>query len=502
MFSSKKLLAGLLALSLAWSPVAAQVPITGAGSASADNSSGTPISNACLNSSGTTITFTAQGVGGAAPNRTTVVSINWSDSTAAGTAILTGMTVGGLTMTRAIRTTSAAASSNSEVWYVANPTGTTANIVASFLTAVDGVTIEVYSLLGYTTVPLAGTTGTTSVSQGYNNRQLAIGAGSRTTNVSTSLSNMVNDYSSACGSSLWGVHSSQRLSGNGGTLTSAISPTSSNPKIALAVWSTQTSNVCIESTAFIARTSGMDATHQNAYGALICGLVADGLFSRFDVLYIHATQTSTIALLNLVSTNFNGTANGSPTFTTDRGFTGVDASTTVYIETGFAPTINGQCCGGNYGQDTAHISSWSNTNATSGAAGGVILGASTGPIRHAEIYPKYNDGNAYFRINSNIADSGQSIANSNSTGHYIANRSASNATQAYRNGSSILTNSNVSTSTPGNNFAGLANRDLGNVGSGGGYQICEQSIGSGLSSADALIFYNRLRTYMTTVGVP
>lgn len=199
--------------------------------------SSTPISNACSTSSGTTITFTAQGVGGPNPRRISVVSINWSDSTAAGTAQITGVTIGGIAMTRAVRVTAGVANSNSEIWFVANPTGTTANVVITAATAINGVTIGVYSLIGYQAV-VASTTGTTSVSQNYTNKQLAIAAGSRTVNVSTSLSNMVNDYSSACGASLWGVHASQRLNGNG-TLTSAISPTSSTPKIALAIWSTQ-----------------------------------------------------------------------------------------------------------------------------------------------------------------------------------------------------------------------------------------------------------------------
>src|SRR6266404_2872294 len=131
--------------------------------------SSTPVSNACINVSGTTVTFTAQNVGGVNPNRITVVSINWSDSTAAGTAELTAMTVGGISMLRAGRAAGDDQNNNAEVWYVANPTGTTANIVATFSTAVDGITIEVYSLIGYVTAPTSSTTGTTSVSQLYNN---------------------------------------------------------------------------------------------------------------------------------------------------------------------------------------------------------------------------------------------------------------------------------------------------------------------------------------------
>lgn len=194
---------------------------------------GTPISNACVSTPGTTITFTAQGTGGTNPNRISVVSINWSS---AGSSGLTAVTIGGISMTRAVRATASSIGNNSEIWFVANPTGTSSNIVLTASVALTGATIEVYSLIGYRTV-IATTTGTTSISQTYNNKQLAIGAGSRAINVSTSLSNMNTDFSAACGLGLWGVHTSQALHGNG-TLTSSINPTSNNPEIALAVWST------------------------------------------------------------------------------------------------------------------------------------------------------------------------------------------------------------------------------------------------------------------------
>lgn len=247
MFNSKKLFAALFALAFSCSTAFAQIPVTGAGTATTDSTSADPVSNACINSSGTTITFTAQGTGNAKAGRVSVVTINWDDSTAAGTAELTAMTIGGISMVRQIRAVGDDQNSNSEVWYAANPTGTTANIVATFSTAVDGITIEVYSLVGYQSVT-ATTTGTTSVSQAYTNKQVAIAAASRRVNVSTSLSNMTNDFSSACGASLWGVHASQKLNGNG-TLSSTISPTSNTPLIALAVWQVPVTATCTASMA-------------------------------------------------------------------------------------------------------------------------------------------------------------------------------------------------------------------------------------------------------------
>src|SRR6266404_1317375 len=241
----KYLLAALLAIAspapAGWLPLADSVV--------------TPVSNACSTASGTTITFTAQGTGTTNPNRISVVSINWDDSTNAGTASITTVTIGGISMIKAVSALGGPQNSNSEIWYVSNPSGTTANIVITAATAINGITIDVYSLVGFVTAPVASSVGTTSVSQGYNNKQVALAAGSRQINVSTSLSNMANDFSSACGANLWGVHASQRLSGSNQTLTSTISPTSNTPLIALAVWTPGSPPVgsCTQSSNFFAR---------------------------------------------------------------------------------------------------------------------------------------------------------------------------------------------------------------------------------------------------------
>src|SRR5258708_5912868 len=137
-----------------------------------------PTSNACSTASGTTITFTAQATGGVNPNRISVVSINWDDSTNAGTASITAVTLGGASMIKAASALSGAQNSNSEIWYIANPSGTSANIVITAASAINGITIEVYSLIGFVTNPVASGVGTTSVSQGYNNKQVALAAGS------------------------------------------------------------------------------------------------------------------------------------------------------------------------------------------------------------------------------------------------------------------------------------------------------------------------------------
>jgi hypothetical protein len=324
---------------------------------------------------------------------------------------------------------------------------------------------------------------------------VVLAAASRTINVSTSLSNLTNDFSSACGTGLWGVHTSGQENGNG-TLTSNISPTSNNPKIALVLWSSQIPGTCTQSVSFIARTTGLDTPHITNYDNLICGLVTDGLFSKLDVLHIYATQNSTIALLNLVSTNYTGVANGSPAFTADRGFLGVDNSTTVYIDSGFNPVVGSP----NYTDDAAHISAWSLTNAQA-VNGGTIIGRTLLSSNQTNLLPKFSDGKAYFRVNNGSGTAG--VLNSDSRGHFVASRTAVTTLAGYLNAVNILSNTSSSVAMPNDTFKTLAQgAGSGTVNSGGGYQLAMASIGGPLSPTDVTNFYNRLRTYMTAVGVP
>ncbi len=249
--------------------------------------------------------------------------------------------------------------------------------------------------------------------------------------------------------------------------------------------------------AFLARTSGLDATHTNAYTALINGLVTDSVWSKLDVLHIYATADSTTALLNLCSTSFNGTSHGSPSFTADRGFTGSSGSSTVFIDTGFNPASGSP----QFVQNSAHHSVWNLSAFDTDVPGPIGHNSAANAIRN-QLMPRYTgDGNAYFVVNS--AGAAAAVAAQGAqTGHYLGNRSSSSAVQGYKAGSSIATNnSSTSASPPNNNFYSLAGNNNG-AAIGSPMQLACISIGASLSSTDVTNFYNRLRTYMTAVGVP
>ncbi len=257
----------------------------------------------------------------------------------------------------------------------------------------------------------------------------------------------------------------------------------------------QAGPICVNSghaTAFLARTSGLDATHITAYTNLLNGLDSDGLSCKFDFLYVFATQDSTTALLNLISTSYHATIHGAVTFTADRSFSGADGSTTIYISTGFNPLALSATA--RYQQNTSHISLWSLTNATSIFP---AIGATNGSF-DTLIFPKYSDNNAYFRLNS--VNAGGATANPTPLGHYIATRNGITV-NGYRNGATLATI--ASTANPIPNFElYVASFNNNGTPSGSGLLTASASAGGYLDATQSGNFYTRLRTYMTAVGVP
>jgi hypothetical protein len=249
---------------------------------------------------------------------------------------------------------------------------------------------------------------------------------------------------------------------------------------------------------FLSRTSGLDATHINAYTALINGLVTDNVWFMFDALYIFATADSTTALLNLVSFNYNCTKFGSPTFTTDRGFTGTDGSSTIYLDTNFdwtaapSPHLSTTLVAG-------HISAWSINNTTATTE---IMGMENGSGALHAIYPRYTDGNSYNRV---FSQGGGGVATATSQGHYLTNRTNNASLQAYKNAGNILNDATGAFNTPYASAARnmyICGANIAGTPRGSPFQCAMASIGGPMSSTDVTNFYNRLRTYMTAVGVP
>jgi hypothetical protein len=221
--------------------------------------------------------------------------------------------------------------------------------------------------------------------------------------------------------------------------------------------------------------------------ALIVGMKTDVIWNaRFDRLWLLAAENQASAVIDIANRVAADATSSTPAFTVDRGYLNTD---TQALNTNFVPNVAGV----NYTQSTAHISCW---NLTDGAIGGASPtyaltagGQAGGPF--TLMIPK--DGSSNFVMALNDGPSGvASLAIGDCRGLLLANRSSVANREAYRNGVSLgaITQAIVATAPGGSIFAGNSR------------QLASISIGGSLSSTEQLAFYNRLRTYMTEVGVP
>ncbi len=251
--------------------------------------------------------------------------------------------------------------------------------------------------------------------------------------------------------------------------------------------------------AFLARTSGLDGTHIAAYTALLNGLDADELSCKIDMLHVYATQDSATALLNLMSISYAGVVNGSPTFTADAGYNSTEGSLTDYIDTQFNMFT---AVSPHFAEISNHVSAWVVTDL---GAGNPIIGAETITLgaNGTNINPRATSppNTAFFRAQT---FGSLPVTNTDTQGHFVASRTGSIVQTAFRNGSLIGSDADPSSNLFNLNFHTLGENDdnTPNVNSNSGKQIAMASIGSGLTPTDVTNFYNRLRTYMTAVGVP
>lgn len=255
-----------------------------------------------------------------------------------------------------------------------------------------------------------------------------------------------------------------------------------------------------ESAAYLARTTGLSDTQKGYLDTMITGLVNDGVFAKLDALWIYANANAGNAVLNVISTSYPCIANGSPSFTPFQGYTGVDSSSTVYLDTQFNPFT----ASGHYAQNGGNLSAWSNTAAQATATGGSILGLYNGSVS-AQLLPYYSDGNSYFQLNTTSAPFAGALGTA--LGHWMANRTTSLQITGYQNDSSAVVTSGGDTSgtMPNGNIYVLAQNLVGTGANfGGGRQLSMASVGGDLVTGGDLTgaYYTRLRTYMTAIGLP
>ena len=252
-----------------------------------------------------------------------------------------------------------------------------------------------------------------------------------------------------------------------------------------------------ETTAWVAAVGAgnVDSNHGGYVDTLISGLKTDGIWTKLDRLWILAAQNSNSALVDLKAQDV-ATAVNSPTFTADRGYAG--NGSTSYIDT----TFNASTQAVQFTLNDAHQAVWSNTSrgpATTTAIGVYDGSAVTDLFPYQNVFTATGVGN---RVNLAAADPA-SIAYTSSLGCFIGQSISPTTEEVYVNGTSLGTHAKTYGGYLVNfSFFICAENAGGSPGTASTDQICMASWGATLTSTQAANYYSRLRTYMTSVGVP
>ena len=233
--------------------------------------------------------------------------------------------------------------------------------------------------------------------------------------------------------------------------------------------------------------STVSSTRRHLVDDLITGLKTDGVWSKLDRLWLFAAENTYSALFDIVR-NQSATLVNSPTFTTDRGYTGDGAA--AYINTNFNPGDGGIH---SFVQNSAVAFAWNVTQ--TGAQDGNIIGHST--VSYTELGLQSTDAHTYWCINSDgsFPNNLPYAMSPVSIGLWAINRDGPTSEGLYINGTIAGTGAHSS--------AALLSETLW-VLRGGSYYSTTQAacfgVGASLNATDQSNLYTRLRTYMTAVG--
>lgn len=233
---------------------------------------------------------------------------------------------------------------------------------------------------------------------------------------------------------------------------------------------------------FAAMSVEPDATRKGIINTLIEGLIADGVWVKLDWLNLLAAHDAQAAQLNWITPAKTLTATNSPTFTTDRGYTG--NGTNAFLDTGELPAADGN----KFSQSSATMGVWCNQqNAT-----GFTYHAGQATLNFRMMVSASSSGAETYRA----CDATNTSARTGTTrlGHRSTVRNGGNKL-SYFDGSNVADFAVASTGVGDGNNAILR--------SGSTYsadRVAAYYTGEALSGVDIAAVHARLNTYLTAIG--
>jgi hypothetical protein len=251
---------------------------------------------------------------------------------------------------------------------------------------------------------------------------------------------------------------------------------------------TPTASTDSDAQAFITAASITDNTQKSAINQLVVDLKAYSIWTKFKAIYPIVGGTASTHKFNLkdprdLDAAFRLTFASGVTHSSS-GMLG--NGTTGYANTNFNPNTSGATL------NSHHISFYSRTNNNITE---VEMGAAAGG--NTSILEIRTAGTTYGAINSTASFT--TFADTDSRGFYMANRTASNVLNVWRNSTKKATGTTASSALVGGNLYVLAYNNVTPQ-----YYSTKQcafaSIGSGLTDAEVANFYTAVQAFQTTLS--
>lgn len=249
--------------------------------------------------------------------------------------------------------------------------------------------------------------------------------------------------------------------------------------------------------AFLARATAVtNPTDQTNYCTLIDGLEIDGVgcSNTLDLLYILAAPDSATYLLNLCSSSFTLTANGTGTFTANQGYAG--NGSTGYLDTNYTPSTNAAFSTLNSTTLGLYDRTSRTASSTTTQFGG--KGAATS-YSYATVLVAGNQ----FQSSINASVFPNFTVVTNAQGAWSSTRSGSGTVALYKNGSSTSLTANgtqTSNALPNGKLLISAFGTSGVASQFSTDQLAAAWYGAGLTGAQAVSIHTRINNFLTAYG--
>lgn len=247
--------------------------------------------------------------------------------------------------------------------------------------------------------------------------------------------------------------------------------------------------ISAEAAALVARfTNEPSASRVTLIDEFVTALKAAGVWSKLDALYVMAAADEQAAQRNWIADAYNLTAVGAPSFQADRGYTGAIGK---YLDTGLNPSV----AASGFTANSGHLGVWGRT---SGALSGVALGARQSfSSKNSMVTGRLTGDQAHFAINRNGTNT---AASADGVGHFVANRSGAAASQGYKNGVSVASDTAATDAITDLPFFVLGLNQAGAHAAAYLGQLSIAHIGASLSAQEVSALYNAASAYMQAVG--